>query len=92
MRSWCVRCLWCLDISHGISLTDQSNLEYILTSGASKTVAIALTYPYQVVRARIQVGTLGFIRCPSLILAERLTVSIPTSRYHTVRHRRYIPQ
>ncbi|KAI9634390.1 putative flavin-adenine dinucleotide transporter [Dioszegia hungarica] len=31
-----------------------SNLEYILTSGASKTVAIALTYPYQVVRARIQ--------------------------------------
>ena len=32
----------------------QSNTEYILASGASKLVAIALTYPYQVVRARVQ--------------------------------------
>ncbi|KAG7575421.1 hypothetical protein FFLO_00240 [Filobasidium floriforme] len=31
-----------------------SNMEYILASGSSKLVAIALTYPYQVVRARIQ--------------------------------------
>ncbi len=34
----------------------QSNMEYILASGTSKLVAIALTYPYQVVRARIQVS------------------------------------
>jgi solute carrier family 25 folate transporter 32 len=33
---------------------EQSNTEYILASGTSKLVAIALTYPYQVVRARIQ--------------------------------------
>ncbi|OWT38459.1 solute carrier family 25 (mitochondrial folate transporter), member 32 [Cryptococcus neoformans Bt1] len=31
-----------------------SNIEYILASGSSKLVAIALTYPYQVIRARIQ--------------------------------------
>ncbi|ODN77397.1 hypothetical protein L202_04581 [Cryptococcus amylolentus CBS 6039] len=31
-----------------------SNIEYILASGSSKLVAIALTYPYQVVRARVQ--------------------------------------
>jgi len=31
-----------------------TNIEYILASGFSKLVAIALTYPYQVVRARIQ--------------------------------------
>lgn len=32
-------------------------MEYILASGSSKLVAIALTYPYQVVRARIQNGS-----------------------------------
>jgi hypothetical protein len=37
----------------------QSNTEYILASGSSKLVAIALTYPYQVVRARIQVRALS---------------------------------
>ncbi|KAI9615739.1 hypothetical protein PSHT_12379 [Puccinia striiformis] len=31
-----------------------SNLEYILLSGASKFVAIGVTYPYQVVRSRLQ--------------------------------------
>lgn len=41
----------------GWSVDDEklSNTEYILASGVSKLVAIALTYPYQVVRARIQV-------------------------------------
>ncbi|PLW08814.1 hypothetical protein PCANC_25969 [Puccinia coronata f. sp. avenae] len=31
-----------------------SNLEYILLSGASKLVAIGITYPYQVIRSRLQ--------------------------------------
>lgn len=31
-----------------------SNLEYILMSGSSKLVAIGITYPYQVIRSRIQ--------------------------------------
>ncbi|EFP82557.1 hypothetical protein PGT21_016690 [Puccinia graminis f. sp. tritici] len=31
-----------------------SNLEYILLSGASKLLAIGITYPYQVVRSRLQ--------------------------------------
>lgn len=31
-----------------------SNLEYIVLSGASKLVSIGLTYPYQVVRSRLQ--------------------------------------
>lgn len=34
----------------------QSNTEYILMSGSAKLVAIAITYPYQVVRSRIQVS------------------------------------
>ncbi|GAA5970670.1 hypothetical protein JCM3765_005262 [Sporobolomyces pararoseus] len=31
-----------------------SNLEYILMSGSAKLVAISITYPYQVIRSRIQ--------------------------------------
>lgn len=33
----------------------QTNTEYILASGTSKGLAIAITYPYQVIRAKIQV-------------------------------------
>lgn len=36
----------------------QSNLEYIIMSGAAKIFAIGLTYPYQVVRSRLQVSHL----------------------------------
>ncbi|KAK4055559.1 mitochondrial FAD carrier protein flx1 [Microbotryomycetes sp. JL201] len=38
-----------------------SNLEYILMSGSAKLVAIGITYPYQVVRSRIQYQTTGEI-------------------------------
>ncbi|ORY32165.1 putative flavin-adenine dinucleotide transporter [Naematelia encephala] len=44
-----------------------SNTEYILASGASKLVAIAITYPYQVVRARIQ-------NSPTTSTATHLTI------------------
>lgn len=33
----------------------KSNITYIMASGASKIFALAISYPYQVVRARIQV-------------------------------------
>ena len=48
------------------SLILQTNTEYIFASGASKFVAIALTYPYQVVRARIQ-NTNTSLSIPSVI-------------------------
>ncbi|GAA5836390.1 hypothetical protein JCM3766R1_003506 [Sporobolomyces carnicolor] len=35
-------------------LNKLSNLEYILMSGSAKLVAISITYPYQVIRSRIQ--------------------------------------
>ncbi|KAM0788934.1 hypothetical protein ACM66B_003009 [Microbotryomycetes sp. NB124-2] len=38
-----------------------SNMEYILMSGSAKLVAIGITYPYQVVRSRIQYQTSGDI-------------------------------
>jgi solute carrier family 25 folate transporter 32 len=41
----------------------QSNLEYIGMSGSAKMFAIALTYPYQVVRSRLQVCILTLCNC-----------------------------
>lgn len=40
-------------------LTLQSNTTYTLMSGASKLMALVITYPYQVVRSRIQARMLG---------------------------------
>ncbi len=39
----------------------QSNTAYTIMSGASKLEALAITYPYQVVRSRIQVYTALFL-------------------------------
>ncbi|KAK6911054.1 hypothetical protein I203_105089 [Kwoniella mangroviensis CBS 8507] len=52
-----------------------SNTEYILASGSSKLVAIALTYPYQVIRARIQNST------PSPTLPRLTIPSVISSIY-----------
>jgi len=35
-------------------VVDLSNMEYIILSGLSKLIALGLTYPYQVIRARLQ--------------------------------------
>ncbi|WVQ83724.1 hypothetical protein IAT38_005868 [Cryptococcus sp. DSM 104549] len=52
-----------------------SNTEYILASGSSKLAAIALTYPYQVVRARIQNST------PSATIPRLTIPSVISSVY-----------
>ncbi|WVQ95278.1 hypothetical protein IAU59_002373 [Kwoniella sp. CBS 9459] len=52
-----------------------SNTEYILASGSSKLVAIALTYPYQVIRARIQNST------PSATIPRLTIPSVISSVY-----------
>lgn len=59
-----------------------SNMEYIFASGASKLVAIALTYPYQVVRARIQVGVPSTLPSVSLFSLSSVTdhILFPHSR------------
>ena len=38
-------------------LAMQSNMTYTVVSGASKLAALCATYPYQVIRSRIQVTT-----------------------------------
>lgn len=47
------------------TLAPQSNVEYILMSGSAKLIAIGITYPYQVIRSRIQVRSLRSLRSPS---------------------------
>jgi len=61
----------------------QSNTTYVVASGASKLFALAITYPYQVVRARIQVRT------PSTILIRLLENPNLTSYFSpiTTQHR-----
>ena len=43
------------------SLLFQSNTAYTMMSGISKLWALALTYPYQVIRSRIQVSCLVYL-------------------------------
>ncbi|PWN48073.1 mitochondrial carrier [Violaceomyces palustris] len=49
-----------------------SNIEYILMSGSSKVAAILLTYPYQVIRSRIQNHATSHIY-PDIPTCVRLT-------------------
>jgi Mitochondrial carrier protein len=72
----------------GCCTRDQSNLEYIIMSGSSKLVAIGVTYPYQVVRSRIQNQLHAAISTtPSnLPLHERPYSSIPDCIVRTYRY------
>lgn len=61
-----------------ISTDSQTNMEYILASGSSKLVAIALTYPYQVVRARIQNASPPPPAISALSTAPTSSSTVPT--------------
>lgn len=54
------------------SMIKLSNAEYVIMSGVSKVAAILLTYPYQVVRSRIQNHTTSHIY-PNISTCIRLT-------------------
>ncbi|CDW98483.1 hypothetical protein [Sporisorium scitamineum] len=54
------------------SMIKLSNIEYIVMSGVSKVAAILLTYPYQVVRSRIQNHATSHIY-PNISTCIRLT-------------------
>lgn len=62
------------DSSQGVdtSMIKLSNVEYIVMSGVSKVAAILLTYPYQVVRSRIQNHATSHIY-PNISTCIRLT-------------------
>lgn len=55
-----------------ISTHIQSNTSYTVMSGASKLFALAVTYPYQVVRSRIQVRVLRRASRSPLFLITKL--------------------
>jgi solute carrier family 25 folate transporter 32 len=77
MISWCVSC----SAYHGTDLClllAQPNTAYTIMSGASKICALCVTYPYQVIRSRIQVTT----PTPSLLIVLRMDAA----------DRHYVPQ
>ncbi|MBW0504228.1 hypothetical protein O181_043943 [Austropuccinia psidii MF-1] len=62
---------------------NQTNFEYIVMSGASKLLAIAITYPYQVIRSRLQNQL--FVQSPvTQSLAVSSSSNIP--HYHSIGH------
>lgn len=67
------------------------NSEYLVISGAAKLVAIGLTYPYQVIRSRIQVSPFGDVPFRILIPVKNhatfhLYPNIPTCVRLTFQH------
>lgn len=70
-----------------ISTAKLSNIDYLLISGASKVSAGTLTYPHQVVRARMQTYTSSSLTSPAPLLAHPIErtasqTSTPTSNPH----------
>ncbi|KAJ1021596.1 hypothetical protein NDA16_003734 [Ustilago loliicola] len=61
------------------SMIKLSNAEYVIMSGVSKVAAILLTYPYQVVRSRIQNHATSHIY-PNISTCIRLTYTQEGSR------------
>lgn len=65
----------------------QSDLEYTIMSGSAKVIALGITYPYQVVRSRIQVRPFfHFVQSGSTLLATYPSflseLTLPTILHH----------
>ncbi|KAH9813604.1 mitochondrial FAD carrier protein [Melampsora americana] len=62
--------------------TALSNIEYVILSGAAKLLAIGITYPYQVVRSRLQ--SQMYLSSASRVLES--TANLSTTHYYSIPH------
>ena len=60
----------------------QSNTAYTVMSGASKLFALAITYPYQVIRSRLQVGPFFPLVRPTCLTHSRIAQNNATTHLY----------
>ena len=65
----CVCCVYCVDVHMYVCVSVfkdkiilfQGTFHYLVMASSSKVVAVSVTYPYQVVRARLQVTKIAYL-------------------------------